>query len=500
MSDIEIELHDTPTKDTKPQSPHAIAIAAIRSAPDRATLARIIEPLRAWPEGPDKETARAALRQRDSELRAKAPTPPIPPATFSLGALQQAWRNLFGSLARTVGSEVRLRAAQTAHAPLAPVAPVQAPEMGGENTVPEAPQTVAPDLQAAVTGAINLAAPTTRPLGYRAPSMQRQAIPVVTEAQSTRAAVRQQDVVIGAREGGSGVLTGWAGQGEMTRSGIVEVLQGAGFPESWAPAPKSDHFHASAALTTLTNQGRVLRTERGRQINASAIGTGNPFRRYVARWTVGNPLHGQVGDKFGQVVLTAGLTPSGALDMDGDPALTERVSKEYERRRGEGGVYPAGEVTDWIRYVLVYRFAAIRLGANWYIPVSHAEAAERLLGALAGRWGNAWILPALPVATTDQLRAGLVRGLVAEADAVIVEFEAQREAARADRPGGDIGPKSAASLLGRLKEVYERAKGYATLLEPRFTASVRARLEACLAVVEPLCDDTATRFAMMDLT
>jgi hypothetical protein len=324
--------------------------------------------------------------------------------------------------------------------------------------------------------------------------------PVRTSAQvgedtaSMRQLVTRRSVVIGAKTEGSGVLLGWSGFGEHTRTGILAALAQAGHPAHWAPSPHSAHAHASEALRALSAGGRVVRAERG--VRRGGAGT---LRTYVARWTVGDPAHGLVGESMGPVALTAALTINGALDLDGDVELATIVRVEFNRRCN-AEVFPAGDVTTWLRSVLIARFYAVRLGGAWYVPHECAPGAEALCQALASNgWGNDWILPALPVATTDQLRAGLTRGLISEAETVLTEFEAQRTSARRDRAGGDIGPRAAATLLARLRDVHDRARDYAGMLGAAYVAPIRARLVAALATIEAQCDDTAQRFAMMDL-
>jgi hypothetical protein len=489
MSDLEIELYDNPAPVRPGFGPEATplsrALQAISAAPDLASLSLAIAPCKAWPEGPDRVKAREALAKRLAELTPISLPGALPPSGAGMPVIR-----INGALPTTT-PPVTAGAPPPSGYPYGQ--PNRAPDGGdGGSMVSAVPTSPGRDIfaQRRVAAGLSETARMSRPLPTVLP-------PTRTEVKQ---AISAREIVVGAKEEGSGILTGWAGSGELTRAQILAALAGSGYPEAWAPAPKSDHFHASAALLTLTQQGRILRSERGR-FQQVAIGQGaeGPYRRYTARWTIGDPTHGQVGETFGLTVLTAGLTAGGALDLAGDAGLIARVREEYSRRQGEGGVYPAGEVTEWLRTALIYRFSAVRLGANWYIPHAHAESAERLLCAISVLWGQAWILPALPVATTAQLQSGIVRGLSGEAEAVLAEFDTQRAVARADRPGSDIGPKSAATLIGKLRDVYVRAKEYAVLLGPDSTKKIRARLEAALAVIEPLCDDSVQRFALLDL-
>lgn len=479
---IELELDATPSypQRTPGLGPLASAIVAVRLAKTRTELEAAILPARAWPEGSDKAKLRAVLKECEARIRGQVTrvAPPAPVAEpVSFKAEDQAvdlttiWGPLWAGLAQGLHERPYQRRWGT---PMATQPPTGNP---------------------ADMGRIRQAMPVV-------------ATPVVPSvmpednAYLTRVAVRKSDIVAGAKSDGSGVLIGWMGFGEMTRGNIAAVLASVGLPTDWTPKGKTAHNHAAAALAELTNQGRILRAERGRHVRGTAMGIGTFAglpRNYVARWTVGNPTHGQVGEHMGEIILTAALTVAGNLDCEGNIELCEHVRVEFNRRI-HNEVLKAGEVTDWLRETIVTRFGGVRLGVGWYIPHSSAVDCERLCEALSNAWGQAWILPALPVSTSDQLRKGLVRGLTDEADAVLAELEAQRVAARKERPGSDIGPRAAASMLARVREVFMRSRGYAELLGPEMVAVLRGHLGDAVATLEPLCDDTAQRFSMLDLT
>lgn len=463
MDTIELDMDGAPEAPVTKSTPLAQALAAVQSATTYQELEAAIIPARTWPEGRDKQALRTALRAREARgFRSAAVPPPVlvtPANPTELQVLSLAWPALWA----TFGQARTERPYQTALDPV----------------------------------------PTAQP--RRAMWRQATAIPLVDTAsmqadnrsltEAAEGALRLPERLIGADSGDGGILTGWSGSGELKHTSIVAILASVGMRTDWAPSPKSPHAHATAALQLLTHSGRVLRSERGRKVQYEELPGGTyGFRNYSARWTVGDPQHGQVGDKFGRVVMSAGLTAGGELHLTGEPHLTERVRAEWDRRQA-AEVFSAADVTDWLRLMLTRRFGAVRLGTGYYIRGAHAEQAARLCEAVSQRWGKAWIVPALPVSTSNQLRAGLVRGLADEAAAVLDELGAYQKAS----PLGSVGPKGAATLLAKLRDVYERSKGYADLLGPASVAELRSRLQAAVAVLEPLCDDTAQRFSMMDL-
>lgn len=350
----------------------------------------------------------------------------------------------------------------------------------------------------------------TGPSVFDRPRGQRQAIPVITEqAQTTtqvRTQVRRREIVAGAQAEGSGVFLGWRGQGDITVAGLRRAMERAGEVKDWAPAPKSAHYHASAAFAPLNQGGLVVRSERGTR-NRTSLYTGLQ-RRYVAAWTVLKPDHSDVGEKAGVTVIRAQLGTDGLLEIEAESGyehLKERVQADFQRRVDEE-IIPAGEVTYWLQLLLTGRFGAQRVGGMYYVPHKYAARAERVCDELAkgspegfGGWGVDWCLPAIPVATTDQLRSGLTRGFRDEVSRLLADLERDRERARGDKRK-DIGAAGACSYMQKLRTVNERAREYAAMLGDDAVAALRKAIADAQAVLEPLCDDTAQRFAALELS
>lgn len=319
-----------------------------------------------------------------------------------------------------------------------------------------------------------------------------------SEAESMRVSLRNGDLVAGARTDGQGVMLGWTGRRERTRAQLQAALARAGAPAEWAPPSKSAHAHAGAAIGKLSREGLIPRVARD-------LAQVDKRRGVSARWIVARALtEGQVGDAGAAIILTAELI-NGELRLDGDRELAREVHEEYTRLAA-GDVYAAADVTGWLAGLLSHRLGAARLGQTWYVRAGNAELAERICTEIAGGdgtnldkgWGTDWMLPALPVATSAQLRAGLARALITEARDVLDDLATQRKAATAAKRT-EIGTRAAVTLLGKLRTVSERAAQFAVILGEDHLKGIRAEIAAAVAVVEPLCDDTSQRGAMLEL-
>lgn len=445
-------------------SPFARAVRAIGAAPTRQALEAVVAQLRALPEDL-KARLRPVLRAREATLRAMnqakaepapaiAPTLPSKPAPTSLAGLQGAV-NLMGAIDRAARPAL-------------------------ESPIVHIP---------------------TGPSVFDLPRAQRvrQPIAVIPPVEPARTEITAANLVAGASAEATGVFVGWAGSNEVAIAAIRQALADAGAVVDWAPAPRSAHFHAAEALKALTTQGRVVRAERGGARQLPSLYTGLP-RRYLACWTVLLPGHSAVGDKAGTTVMRVQLGTGGDLEIEalpGHEADKTYVLADFDRRVATEAL-PAGDVTKWLRDLLIRRCCAVRVGGMWYVPARWKVRAERICTEMARVFGADWVLPALPVATSQQLRAGLTRGFKGDVTLLLVELQEERERARANKRA-DIGGKGAANYLNRLRELNDRAKEYRALLGAECVADVATAIRDAIAVLEPLCDDTAQRFAAMDM-
>ncbi len=532
--EIEIELYDTPTKPvpgkaastTVPPAPTpAPSPAARQPVPvvDPVQVAQETEPadapavqIRALPDGRLALTAPYLYGQRGREAREwlKRATGArwdggmrvwvIPARTLPelRTWLQDHYQTDGGAVVGDTPSLTRavtaLAAADPRFAPTAvtapaPVAALATPPSPAPSTevAGEAPSAAATPR---VQGVAGLAAASA---ARRAAGLPSRVVPAAAEATATMreseqmaAALTDGQLVAGARADGQGALLGWDGRGEATRATLVAALAAAGCPADWAPKAKSPQAHAGAAIGKLSREGLIPRVARD-------LTRADKARGVSARWIVGRANYqGDVGEALGRIALTAELV-NGRLALDGEQVLVTEVTAEYERLAA-GDVYAAADVTAWLAGILRGRWYAVRLAQAWYVRAGHVAQAEALCTAVSEVWGVNWLLPALPVATSAQLRAGLARGLTQEADDVLADLERQRKVA-ADANRADVGPRAAGTLLVRLRAVAERASQYAVILGETHVAQVRRRLAEAMALVEPLCDGTSLRGAMLEM-
>jgi hypothetical protein len=289
------------------------------------------------------------------------------------------------------------------------------------------------------------------------------------------------------------VLVGFAGRGEMTRGELCSVLTGAGFPVDWAPSAKSAHAQAGRIILALNNSGYVSRFDKSARASDAT---------YKARWFVAKGRGDlQVGGSAATVVLTAVLSDSDELQLSFDRgngtavALAQSIRKEFlDAMAAE--TYSATDVSTWIKSTLVSRFRAAQLGGTWYVRRQHAAEAEKLLTAFKRHgWGQAWLLPALPVASSDQLRQGIADGFADEVNEVLAEYREKREEARAERK--EMSSRTATTLHGKLEALARRCVGFAALLGPSFVEPLRVKCIKASEEVQQSMSGMSIRFGLI---
>lgn len=306
------------------------------------------------------------------------------------------------------------------------------------------------------------------------------------EAQSALVAGQ---LIAGAVATGHGVLVSWSGKGELTRGQILECLETAKLPADWAPTARSAHAQAGHAVDTLNGRGYVARSARSGGKTAEERG-------WRARWTVGTVSAGaSVGAAYGETVLVATLASDSALVLDGQSDLAAEVRVEFDRLTA-GEIVGSADVTAWLRGVLVGRLGSVRLGGSYYVPRASVAQAVAICEAVSAIWGCDWMLPALPIATSEQLQRGLANGLTAEAATVLDDLATARAVAAKDGKA-EIGGRAAATLLAKLRTVAERAQQYQALLGDDCTRQVRTAVAAAIETVMPLVSDTTQRGALI---
>lgn len=301
------------------------------------------------------------------------------------------------------------------------------------------------------------------------------------------------DMVAGAAAAGEAVLVGWDGSGELTLAQIRERVAAAGLGVEILPS----------ARTARAQLGRAVSDACGSKYDHKIEKATDEERPYAARWTISTSNPGAaVGQPSGYTVATVTLDKQGGLAFEsGDAELEASIRAEYQRRV-DAEVFNSADVTAWLRSTITATFGGVKLGGVYYVPRTGAAQAEALCASVATAWGANWIAPALPVATTDQLRRGLVAGLAAEAADVSRRFELARANAREEHAAGtrkasDLTARAAQTYLSELRTVAERCVAYGQLLGAELVAELRDRVVAAMESTIALLDATAQRAAQI---
>lgn len=264
-------------------------------------------------------------------------------------------------------------------------------------------------------------------------------------------------VVAGAGADGHGVICGYRGEGAMSRLALSDLVRRAGLPESWMPAPKDARVQlqrAVAAVASAQNLRAARDEKRGRNL---------PWVSRWALWPTAGDL--EVGASVGTVALVVTLADDGTLTFE-----TARAELEADVRREytalvEAQLYQAADITKWLHEIHRERLDGVRLGSNWYVPRAKRAIAESITAAFGERWGESWITPPLPVATSEQLASGIASGLIAEVAEVLADLENQRAQRRRDMGStADIGVRAAEGFMLRFRHVGTRVDMYAELI------------------------------------
>ena len=312
-------------------------------------------------------------------------------------------------------------------------------------------------------------------------------------AAQIQAAMTQGDLIAGAAAEGDGAIVGWNGLGELTRAQIAEILTAAD-ASAWMPESRTATAQGAQAVSVVGGSF-VVRAVRAPKASATRTATAEE-RGWVARWQiVASTDGGTLGDSFGTVVAVASISADGAMTVEGNEEIATAIRAEYARITG-AEIFRANDITKWFSSNLI-AVGSVRFGVGYYIPASARAIAERVLAHLSPVWGTDWIVPAVPMATSAQLRAGLAKGLSAEVTAVLSDLDRQRNLARKNG-NSDVGSRSAATLLRDLRAVADRAASYETLLGS-CVSSVRADIAAAIATIEPLLGDTALRGEALEM-
>lgn len=301
-----------------------------------------------------------------------------------------------------------------------------------------------------------------------------------------RTTLDSKELVAGAAAEGHHAIVAWMGTSQTTRGKLVEALTSIG-RESWAPRAPNARAQAGSSIAALARNGLDVRAERKGETTELASG------EHV--WTVGRVNHaGQVGSDYGKVLCRFHLAGS-TLAFSGDETIGAPVVAAFTARMA-AETLKSGDVTSWLTRTMARELRAVRFGAlGFLIPARHVAAAKALCNAVAAApFGTGWV-DGLPVATSDQLRDGIVRGLTDEVDTILERLASERETARSAKAeateaamfraeadsrhaqaaalSGDIGPKRVETFLRDLRDVAGRIVAYGQVLGAERVANAR---------------------------
>lgn len=293
---------------------------------------------------------------------------------------------------------------------------------------------------------------------------------------------------------GNGVVIAWNGRRTIKRAELTAALAKVG-AEDMAPKANSARAQAGRTVQCLSQHGYVVRVERRNAAEVAADRkAGKQVQEYDARWTVGRVNHAataaeQDSEALGKRVLQITLIGD-KLTFVGDADLGRSVLNGYQQRIGEEQ-YQSGDITAWLGGKLRKHCDAVQFGAlGWYVPPKHAARAGELCQAVASTgFGSGWVLPGLPITTSEILRDGILSGLTDEVDALMDQLASERKAAKELRESGDIGHKRAGTFLADLRKIGERVAGYATVLGGERILVAKARIRTGIAELEAVLGD-----------
>lgn len=306
-----------------------------------------------------------------------------------------------------------------------------------------------------------------------------------------------KELVAGAVAEGHHAIVAWEGSTSITRGALVQALEAIGRLE-WAPKAATAHAQAGAAIAVCQTNGLVVRALRKTRMVGSELKTGEHV------WTVGRVDHqSQVGAEYGTVVCRFTLSGD-ALSYVGDAKVGDPVVAAFGARMASE-VYKTSDITTWLGRILRWRLDSVRFGAlGWLVPARHAELARKLCEAVASTgFGAGWVF-GLPVATSDQLRDGIVRGLRDEVRDLVDRLDVERRAAADARtawlghgnnglsskaPAGDIGAGRAETYLRDFRKVAERVVAYSAVLGAERVESLRRTVRDAMAALEGIAGD-----------
>ncbi len=321
-------------------------------------------------------------------------------------------------------------------------------------------------------------------------------------------------VIAGAGAEGHGVMAGFGGDGPLTRDVLLDLARRSTIDEAWFPAAKDARVQLSRAMQSVASKNGM---------SAEIFKKKNRQTVELRDWTsciamvASNGMEAiHAGEAFGTVAFVATLFDDEQgqeliFDVPDHP-LALAVRAEYERLTG-AQLYQAADVTSWLSHIHRDMLGGVRLGFGWYVPRANRAVAEQIAQVFweEARYGERWICPPLPVATSAQLQVGIANGLSAEVDEQLALLEGQRRTIRRTRGGFnvkgvaqeggeyneagervDIGARAAESFAVRFARVAHRIRDYAAQLSLELVSQCEMRIHDAMVEVDHALEGGAT--------
>lgn len=318
-----------------------------------------------------------------------------------------------------------------------------------------------------------------------------------------------KELIAGAVAEGHHAIVAWEGTSGMLRGELVGALKGIDL-EKWAPSAPNARAQAGSAISPLGRGGLRVKSAVKSRMGTSGLAVNEHV------WTIVRDDHvASVGEKSGDVVARFKLSGS-TLTYEGYSTMCEPVIATFAARMA-AEQYKSSDVTSWLSRTIRWKLDGVRFGAlGWLVPAANVAAATKLCQAIQGAgFGSGWVT-GLPVATSDQLRDGIVNGLVDEVTDAMNKLAAERAEVKATKeaaiqaanlvqgPAGlpnvarldalqdarkladDIGEKRAHTYLKEFKAIGERVVAYGQVLGEQRVDKAREWVKRAVAELETI--------------
>jgi len=262
---------------------------------------------------------------------------------------------------------------------------------------------------------------------------------------------------------------------------LLEILDAAGLASSLAPKVKKAKNYAGQAIRDLRTEGYVITS--ATKPEAAVWDSAWQCQRVNSE--------AQFGESGGTIEIFFELHGE-ELRGRGDAFYGGNVVRAFDAAM-LSQVYNAGEITTWIKRTL-RTWGGVEWGLGTYLPAHAKGKAKALLSAVADtgwgverKWSNC-----IPMATSDQLMAGIATNLRAEINDLAKEF-----AKYDNKRAGEVGPRAITNLVKELTAQGERVRAFSALLGADRCKGIKEIVTSLLKQVEKHNGPAAIRGALI---